>query len=106
MLQVFELAKTDLRGASYDIICKHRQENHKIGNFVLGHRTSVGSQGLQCQVIKLVSETHSTQEARMQDLNLSKRRSGGQIMCFGGKKWPILVPQMGSIVSRLLSHRH
>ena len=56
----FKLAKTDLRGAQYDIIRKNRQKNHKIGNFVLGHRTSVGSQGLQRQVIKLVSDIRWT----------------------------------------------
>ena len=76
----FELTKTDLRGPRYDIIRKNRPKNHKIGNFVLGHRTSVGSQGLQRQVVKLISDTHRTQEARMQDLNRSKRRSGGQNM--------------------------
>ena len=56
----FKLAKTDLRGAQYDIIRKNRQKFHKIGNFVLGHRTSVGSQGLQRQVIKLVSDIRWT----------------------------------------------
>ena len=57
----FELAKTDLGGQTYDIMRKNRQKNHKIGNFVLGHRTSVGSQELKPQAIKLVSDTRRTQ---------------------------------------------
>ena len=40
-----ELTKTDLWGAKYDIIRKNRPKNHKTGNVVLDHRTSVGSQG-------------------------------------------------------------
>ena len=39
-----ELTKTDLWGAKYDITRKNRQKHHEIGNFVLGHQTSVGSQ--------------------------------------------------------------
>ena len=53
-----------------------------ISNFGLGHRIFVVSQGLQRQVVKLVSDTHMIQEARMQDLNWSKQRSGGQTMRF------------------------
>ena len=57
----FELAKMDLGGQKYDTMRKNRQKNHKIGNFVLGHWTSVGSQGLKGQAIKLVSDTCRTQ---------------------------------------------
>ena len=78
----FELTKTDLRGPRYNIIRKNRPKNHKTGNFVLGHWTSVSSQGLQRQVVNLVLDTHRAQEAKMQEFNWSKPRSGGQKMRF------------------------
>ena len=90
-----ELTKTDFWGAKYDIIRKSRQKNHEIGNFVLGHRTSVGSQRWQSHATKLISGIHRGQKAGMLNLNWSKRRSGGQIMRFWGKKWPILAPRAG-----------
>ena len=90
-----ELTKTDLWGAKYDIIRKNRQKNHEIGNFVLGHRTSVGSQMWQSHATKLIWGIHRGQKTGILNLNWWKRRSGGQIMHFWGKKWPILAPQAG-----------
>ena len=107
VLQVWNWQKRTSGGQHMTLYVKIDKKTTKyVGNFVLGHQASVGSQSWQSHATKLIAGIYRGQKAGMSNLNWSKRRSGGQIICFEAKNGLFWHLERGDNVSQRLSHQY